>query len=243
MRDVSDRREYGAGDRANQSESNSFTVHKDLMSDPYMFEKVASRNGMTAMRFANQSEDRIVGMVQDYVSEKGMVQQATTMPQQTFAGEKLPVTKSELEKQSAQDRAAIPNDIAGAHKKKVAQTGYAGAGALAVDTRAPAIVESSRGDVQGQLDPKNKGSIPARAGSLDENVNAWASPDKKLGDGRANPMAVVEGMEGRDIKDSALKAWDKIKGGDGMADGEKLNDNMRRETAAGVQVNSGVKKN
>ncbi|MES8123725.1 hypothetical protein U6R65_12165, partial [Cutibacterium acnes] len=49
--DVSDRREYGVGDRVNRSESDSFTIHKDLMADPYLFEKVAARNGMTAMRF------------------------------------------------------------------------------------------------------------------------------------------------------------------------------------------------
>lgn len=241
VRDVSDRREFGTGDRANRSESNSFTTHKDLMADPYLFQKVAARNGMTAMRFANQSEDRIMEMVQDYVSEKGMVQQATTMPQQTFAGEKLPTTKGELEKQSAQDRAGIPQDIQGVHKKKVAQTGYGGTAPLKVDTSAPSIISESKGDVQGQLDPKNKASIPARAGALDENVNAWASPDKKLGEGRANPMAVVEDMEGRDIKDTGLKVWDKLTGGDGTADGEKLNDNMRRETAAGVNINSGGK--
>lgn len=242
VRDVSDRRELGTGDRANRSESNSFSTHKDLMADPYLFEKVASRNGMTAMRFANQSEDRIMGMVQDYVSEKGMVQQASNMPQQTFAGEKLPTSKGELEKQSTTDRAGIPQNIAGAHKKKVAQTGYGGAAPLKVDTSAPSIISESKGDVQGQLDPKSKGSIPARAGALDENVNAWASPDKKLGEGRANPMAVVEDMEGRDIKDTGLKVWDKLTGGDGTADGEKLNDNMRRETAAGVTINTGGKK-
>ncbi|WP_265283453.1 hypothetical protein [Verminephrobacter aporrectodeae] len=101
VRDVSDCREFGTDDRANRSESNTFTTHKDLMADPYLFEKVAARNGMTAMRFANQSENRIMDMVQNYVNEKGMVQQATTIPKRTFAGENLPTTKGELEKQSA----------------------------------------------------------------------------------------------------------------------------------------------
>lgn len=55
-------------------------------------------------------------------------------------------------------------------------------------------------------------------------------------------MAVVEDMEGRDIKDTGLKLWDKLTGGDGTADGEKLNDNMRRKTAAGVPINTGGKK-
>ncbi len=239
VRDVSDRREYGTGDRSNRSESNSFTVHKDLMADPYLFQKVAARNGMTAMRFANQSEERIMQMVQDYASEKGMVQQATTMPQQTFAGERLPTTKAELDKQSATDRAGIPQDIGAVHKKKVAQTGYAGTAPVAVDTSAPSIISESKGDVQGQLDPKNKGSIPARAGALDENVHAWASPDKAVGEGRANPAAVNEGNMIRDGQDTVLKAWDKLTGGDGTADGEKLNDNMKRETAASVPINNG----
>jgi conjugal transfer mating pair stabilization protein TraG len=93
--------------------------------------------------------------------------------------------------------------------------------------------------VQGQLDPKNETSIPARAAALDENVSAWASPDKKLGEGRANPLAVVEDMEGRDIKDTALKVWDRLTGGDGTADGEKFNDNQRREAGSDVRINSG----
>ena len=239
VRDVADRRELGTGDRANRSESDTFTTHKDLMSDPYLFEKVASRNGMTAMRFANQSQDRIMGMVQDYVAERGMVQQATTMPKQTFAGENLPTTKRELDKQSAKDRADIPQDLRAVHKNKVAQTGYRGTAPLKVDTSAPSIISESKGDVQGQLNPKNKESIPARAGALDENVNAWASPDKAVGEGRANPAAVNEGNMLRDGKDTALKTWDWMTGGDGTADGEKLNENMKRETAAPVQINNG----
>ena len=55
-------------------------------------------------------------------------------------------------------------------------------------------------------------------------------------------MGVVEDMEGRDIKDSALKAWDKLTGGDGTADGEKLTDNMKRETSASPSINSGTKR-
>lgn len=39
------------------------------------------------------------------------------------------------------------------------------------------------------------------------------------------------------MKDTVLKTWDKITGGDGTADGEKLNDNMKRETGSTVQIN------
>lgn len=242
VRDVSDRREFGTGDHFNRSESSSFTTHKDLLSDPYLFAQVASRNGMTAMRFANQAEDRILQMVQDYVGEKGMVQQTSNMPQQTFAGESLPTTARELGGESARNRATMPTSVSAAHRKKLAKTGYEGTQPLQVDTALPAKVTESRSSVQGQLDPKNAASIPARAAHLNENVNAWASPDKKIGEGRANPLAVVEDMEGRDIKDTALKVWDRLTGGDGTADGERLNDNQRREAGADVRLGSGVKK-
>ena len=60
-----------------------------------------------------------------------------------------------------------------------------------------------------------------------------ASFDKKAGEGRANPMGGVEDMEKRDVKDTLLKGLDLIKGGDGMADGEKLNENKKREDNPG----------
>ncbi|WP_231753774.1 conjugal transfer protein TraG N-terminal domain-containing protein, partial [Burkholderia savannae] len=237
VRDVSDRREYGTGDRFSRGESNSFSTHRDLMADPYLFEKVAARNGMTAMRFANQAEDRIMDMVQDYISEKGMVQQAQAMPQQTFAGEKLPTTKAELKHISDEERSELPSDAGAAHSKKIAQTGFGGTAPINVDTRAPGLIGAARGSVDAQLDPSRKGSMSERTSALDENVRAWASPDKALGEGRANPMNVVENMEGRDVKDYARKVVDKVTGGDGTADGEKLTDNMRRETAAEIPIN------
>ena len=55
-------------------------------------------------------------------------------------------------------------------------------------------------------------------------------------------MAAVEDMEGRDIKDTGLKIWDKLTGGDGTADGEKLTENQKRETGSGVQINPPAKK-
>lgn len=138
-------------------------------------------------------------------------------------------TKSELHNLAQHEQGDIKDDIDGKHKKKVRKTGFTGAGALDVHTGLPAVGSDARGAVEGNLNPDNKTSIPARAGSFDENVQAWASPDKKVGEGRANPMGVVEDMEGRDIKDTGKKVWDKLTGGDGTADGEKLNDNKKRE--------------
>lgn len=152
-----------------------------------------------------------------------------------------PTTWGELKEQSAKDRAAVPQDIQGVHKKKVAWTGYGGTTPLKVDTSAPSIISESKGYVLGQLDPKDKGSIPARSKDFGENVYFWSSPDKPVGEGRANPAAVNEDNMIRDGKDAFLKLLDKLNGGDGTADGEKLSNNMKRETAPWVRINNGSK--
>lgn len=241
IRDVSDRREYGTGDRISHSKSDSFSVHKDLMADPYLFEKVAVRNGMTAMRFANQSEDRIIEMVQNYASEKKMVEQASAMPQQTLSSEKIPTTQNGLSVQSHKDRSTMSSDITTQHHTKVAKTTFSGAEPLNVNTTTHPITESTKARVESQLDQKNKESIPARAGALDENVHAWASPDKSIGEGRANPASVTEEAIARDTVDTFKKSWDKLTGGDGTANGEKLNENMKRERGATIQINTSEK--
>jgi len=236
VRDVSDRREFGVGNRASHSESDSVSLHHDLMADPNLLEKVAARNGMSAARFMGQEEGRILSMVRDYAAEKGVMTAAAAMPTTSFGGERVPSSRADLSHQSEHDEAALPNDIAARHRKKVAQTGFQGADPIRADTTMPAIATAAESEVRSQLDPGATGSIPQRAGALDENVHAWASPDKKVGEGRANPLAVVEDIEGRDVKDTALKVWDKLKGGDGMADGERLNDNKRRETQSALDI-------
>lgn len=231
--DAVERAEHGVGDRASRGENTSFSTHHDLMNDPEFMQQVARRNGMSAMRFYSQETPTIMQQAQDFAAEKGMVAAASKLNNTTFAGETMPTTKSGLHQQAEHDQSEIHDDIDKKHKKKVAQTGFTGAGAVQVSTGLPAIGSDARGAVESNLNPDNKTSIPARAGAFDENVEAWASHDKKVGEGRANPMAVVEGMEGRDIKDTGKKVWDKLTGGDGTADGEKLNDNKKREDNAG----------
>lgn len=233
VNDAVERNEHGVGNRASRGESNAFSVHHDLMADPEFMSQVAARNGMSAMRFYSQETPTIMKQVQDFAAEKGMVAQASNLNGQTFDGGHMPTTKSELHNLSEHEQGDIKDDIDGKHKKKVRKTGFTGAGALDVHTGLPAVGSDARGAVEGNLNPDNKTSIPARAGAFDENVQAWASPDKKVGEGRANPMGVVEDMEGRDIKDTGKKVWDKLTGGDGTADGEKLNDNKKREDSVG----------
>lgn len=229
VNDAVQRNENGVGNRASRGESNSFSVHHDLMADPEFMSQVAARNGMSAMRFYSQETPTIIRQVQDFAAEKGMVAKASTLNGQTFDGGHMPTTKSELHNLAQHEQGDMKDDIDSKHKKKVRRTGFTGADALDVHTGLPTVGSDARGAVEGNLNPGNEASIPARAGAFDENVNAWASPDKKVGEGRANPMGVVEVVEGRDIKDYAKKVLNTVTGGDDMDDGEKLNDNKRRE--------------
>lgn len=237
VRDVSSRRDYSANDRASRSESDSFSIQRDLTADPNFLEKVAQRHGMSAARFAGQEEGRQWQMIRDYAAEKGVMQASTTMPTTTFAGDKIPQTSRDLTQIRKDEESKLPDNIDKIHRGNVSRTGFGGVAPVTTDTTMPAIATANETVVKAQLNPTASGSIEQRAGALDENAAAWASADKKLGEGRANPMGVVEDMEGRDVKDTVLKTWDKIKGGDGMADGEKLNDNIKRETGSTVQIN------
>ncbi len=236
--DQANRNEHGGGIRANRSESDVFAVHRDLMSDPSLFERVATHNGMTPMRFFNQSEDSQMDMFRDYLEEKSIVQQAKRMPEQ----ENLPITVDQLNALSASQRAQIPNNIAELHQEKIAKTGFKSVAPLEVDIRTPEIVNNARVTVSSQLDPKSENSIPSRASKLDENVHAWASPDKPIGRGRINMMNTVEETEGHDIADSTNKLLNAAMGGEGTADGEKLTANMKRKESASLSINTKVER-
>ena len=232
--DAVNRNESGIGDRANRSETNSFGKHRDLLQDRNLMNQVAHRFGMSSMRFYSQEAPAILAQAQQYAEEKGFVQQASKLNNTTFDGGKLATSSVELDQQTQANRAEVPNKVDSLHVGKVAATGYTDVDPVKVNTVAPSIVEEARIKTSGALDPKNPESIPVKSGALVENVNAWASPDKDVGAGRANPQAVVEQTEINDAKDTALKIWDRAKGGDGMADGERLNDNKRRDSLMGA---------
>lgn len=237
--DVSSRRDISTNDRSSRSQSDSFAIQRDLTADPNFLEKVAQRHGMSAARFAGQEEGRQWQMMRDYAAEKGAMKASTTMPTTTFAGETIPQTSRDLAQIRKDQETKLPDRIDAIHRENVKRTGFGGVAPVEADTSVPTIAAKNEASVKSQLSANESGSIRQRSAALDENAAAWASADKKLGEGRANPMAVVEDMEGRDIKDTFSKGWDKLTGGDGTADGEKLNDNKKRETGSTVQINTG----
>lgn len=231
--DAVKRTDSGVGERVSRGENTAFSIRHDMMNDPDFMQQVARRNGMSAMRFYNQSSETIIRQTEEFATEKGIVAAASTLNNTTYSGQSIPTTKSELHQKAEHDQTQIHNDIGKKHKKKIAQTGFAKSSAIQVNTDLSGLASDARSAVENNLDSKNKSSIPARSTAFDENVQAWASHDKKIGEGRANPLAVVEDMVGREIKDTGKKIWDKLTGGDGTTDGEKLNDNKKREDNAG----------
>lgn len=241
--DVSDRNERGVGDTASRRQTESATISRDLMADPNLLEKVAQRNGMTAARFMGQGEGRMLAMVKEYAAEKGMLQQAQTMPTEGLSGRAIPQNKGDLERQSKLDRKELPNDIDQTHRRNVKKTGFRGTAPVQVEPKLPTVAQEARAEVDGKLDPNNKQSIPARAAPLVDNVHAWSGAGQKLGETGAKPMGVVEEIEKRDVVDTAkdvknavLNVVDRVTGGDGNAYGPQYTPNQKRETQTHLDI-------
>ena len=233
--DTVERQEHGIGHRSSRGENISFSTHRDLLADPAFMNAVAQRNGMSAMRFYSQEAPTIMSMAQSYADESSIVADAQRLNNSTLTGAVMPLTKAELRHQFEHDSSGIPDDINAKHKARSEKIGFTGSSPLTVNTALPDVASKVETAVHSALDPKSKNSIPSRSSEFDENVQAWASHDKKVGEGRANPMAVVEEVEGRDVTDTMKKTWDKLTGGDGMADGEKLNNNKKNDAGSTIK--------
>ncbi len=242
LRDVSGRDEVGVSSRGSISETDSYALRHDLLSDPNLMAKVAMRNDMTSARFIGQAKGRMLKMVRDYLAEKAAMSGAVTMPAHSANGELIPKSREQVKGTSEAAENQLLNDVPELHKRKIAKTGFSGVEPIAVGTGLPEAATATKDVVNSLGDPNMAGSIQQRAAAFDENVRAWASHDKRVGEGRANPMSVVEGIEMRDASDTVKKVWDKVTGGDGTADGERLNENKKRESGATIQINSNGKK-
>jgi conjugal transfer mating pair stabilization protein TraG len=231
--DVVRRNESGVGNRVSKAESTSFASHHDLLADPEFMSVVAHRNGMSAMRFYSQETPAIMAMTQAYAEERGVVAAAQQLHARAIDGTAITTSTAGLNNKSRYDNENVKNGVDEIHRKNAAKVGFSLAQPLKVDTGVPAAFSAAKDEISRKMTKADPASIPSRAAAFDENVQAWSSHDKEIGEGRANPMAVVERIEGRDAWDTVKKLGDKLTGGDGTADGEKLNANKKREDNAG----------
>lgn len=220
INDISRRQEVGSGQRVSSGRTKSFTIHEDLLANPQLIKEVANRHGFSnSIRFrARYSDKQIAQMAQNHLAEKEMIQQTRTMPNMHISSYTPPRINPPSEANVDQQ-----------HQINMAQLGPVDTTPIDIKMDKPSMIDSTRQSIASRIDPSNPNSISSRAQQFKENVHAWASPDKAIGEGRANPMAVVEENEIRDVKDYGLKLYDKLTGGDGTADGEKLTENMKDE--------------
>lgn len=233
LKDAINRNEYGVGNRTSHGENQSFSIRHDMLNDTEFMQQVAQRNGMSAMRFYSQETPTILKKAREYAEERGVLSSSQQLNNTTYSGENVPTTKSAIQHHADENQGKLSNDIDKKYHLKRNQTHAQSVEGISVNTSEPAIVDANKNLVRENLESKNLDSIPSRSAVFDENVEAWASHDKKVGEGRADPMAVVESIEWRDGKDTLNKSIDLITGGDGTANGEKLNANKKREDNAG----------
>ena len=231
--DVFDRSERGTGNRASRNESDLFSFKHDLLNDVDFMKQVANRNGLSAMRFYSQETPTILEQARSFAEEQGVMSSAGKLKNTAFNGEYLPSSSKDVQSQYEKDRKKVANDIENKHLQNINQTQFEGVQKIDVNLNEPRIIHENQALIGGKLNSKNPQSMQQKSAAFDENVEAWASFDKPVGQGRANPMAVVEATEKRDAKDYLDKVIDSVSGGDGTAGGEKLNENKKREDSPG----------
>lgn len=231
--DATTRDERAVGNRTSRGESHSFSERRDLLSDTHFMEQVARRNGMTPQRFYAQGTSMILAQAQMYAEETDALKSSKQLNNATFSGDTLPTNKSQIQHQAIESQDRLRMDVDRKHQLQKGKTGFQGSEPIPTNIAESTMFKKNKELISKNVDATQTTSLPGRAAAFDENVQAWASYDKKPGEGRANPMQVVEAAEILDLKDTGRKALDLLTGGDGTADGEKLNDNKKRENNSG----------
>lgn len=224
------------GDRNSRTVANASNKHEDLFAKPEFWAAVANRNNMSNTRFANLPEGQRRQMAYDYVGEMESIKQTKTLPATALSGQQMPMSSNQVKRDGAKFESGLGDSTKSAYGQFVGKSGYGGTTPLKVNTAVPETYSNARGDVNTALNKQDSSSIASRSSQLQENVNAWASPDKEMGAARANPVRVLENMEGADLKDTVEKAGHVLTGGPATADGEVLSENQKRETQSTVQL-------
>lgn len=232
-RDATTRDEHGIASRASRNESHSFSTRRDLLSDTNFMRQVAQRNHMSPSRFYSQETSTILKQAQEYAEEMDAMKVSRNMNITTFSGGALSSTRTQIDDQAKDNQKHLRTNIDGNHQQQKNSTGFQGVEPMTVDTAEPPMFKSNKELINNNVDSTQPGSVSARASAFDENVKAWSGYNKKPGEALPNMNSVVVDAENRDLKDTGKKVLDILTGGDGTVDGEKLNENMKREDNAG----------
>ena len=196
-----------------------------MMADPELFWKVAQANHMSATRFVLQNEDKIVGMVGQYLDNQAMAQHVSAP---TWGSPYTPDTPGYGSHDTGR-AASRSSDSSGrrtggerAHTfdSLVRDTGFGSVAPLQPNMAPPSEIAGARADASAPLTPSSPQSLGTRAQEFDKEVQRYASPDRALGEGRVTQTEVNAANEGRDLHDYARRTANTVKEAVGLKPGE-----------------------
>ncbi|KVN20688.1 MULTISPECIES: conjugal transfer protein TraG N-terminal domain-containing protein [unclassified Burkholderia] len=219
------RRESGARTSSASNSSRRHEVMENMMADPELFWKVAQANHMAATRFVLQSEDKIVGMVGQYLDNQAIAQHVSTP---TWGSPYTPDapgygshdTGRAASRASDGSRRRPEGERARTFDSMVRDTGFGSVTPVQPNMAPPSEIAGARADASAPLTPNSPQSLGARAQDFDKEVQRYASPDRALGEGRVTQTEVNAANEGRDLHDTARRAANTVKEAVGLKPGE-----------------------
>ncbi|KVL85354.1 conjugal transfer protein TraG N-terminal domain-containing protein [Burkholderia stagnalis] len=217
------RRESGSRTSSASNSSRRHEVMENMMADPELFWKVAQANHMSATRFVLQNEDKIVGMVGQYLDNQAMAQHVSTP---TWGSPYTPDTPGYHDTGRAASRASDGasrrpgGERARTFDSLVRDTGFGSVAPVQPNMAPPSEIAGARADASAPLAPSSPQSLGTRAQDFDKEVQRYASPDRALGEGRVTQTEVNAANEGRDLHDTARRTANTVKEAVGLKPGE-----------------------
>ncbi|KVD80558.1 conjugal transfer protein TraG N-terminal domain-containing protein [Burkholderia ubonensis] len=219
------RRESGSRTSSASNSSRRHEVMENMMADPELFWKVAQANHMSATRFVLQNEDKIVGMVGQYLDNQAIAQHVSTP---TWGSPYTPDTPGYVSHDSGRAASRVsdgPSRRPGGERARtfdslVRDTGFGSVAPVQPNMAPPSEIAGARADASAPLAPSSPQSLGARAQDFDKEVQRYASPDRALGEGRVTQTEVNAANEGRDLHDTARRAANTVKEAVGLKPGE-----------------------
>lgn len=184
------RQDSSTGERSSRNISDSIERHRDLLADTGFMAQVAQRNHMSEARFYNQDDIDVLRMVENYAAERGMFQQASSMPQQSLSGSTLSTTPESIRDQAANDAQGISNQTAitaVANNRAVGVSSSVGA-RIPVTVALPLAMATDAKSKVGREDE----SARTESAPFVKNVQVWTNEGQELGTGPVVTSSVVD---------------------------------------------------
>ena len=227
--DATLRSDSSVGQRANRSLSDSVAQHRDLLADPAFLAQVAQRNHMSEARFYNQDDVDLMRMVERYADERGMFQQATSLPRQSAAGVPLATSAGALQAAHAFESGSVSNRTAAAGVRHDRSVGISGQ-VTAPLANTVALPLATATDARTNVD-KGVATGAAAAAPFVKNVQVWTNEGNPLGTGPVSTQTVTDQAVKSAAKSTLKNAWDALTGERPQHNGISLTEGEQQQKA------------